>query len=205
MDSIRRMLPISQVMALIVLLSLLQSCTMGGEFLKETNSISEVGKNEVIVVGIIELLPKIQEGEQALDPDGVIDLFGYGDMNRNRAMVQFNAKPEVDGYKLLMNPELGKTFFFKVPKDNKYMVEASVLTEFSRLGNYGKIHLPMSFKLDIKPTDKAVYIGKIKYTRDDFNSITKVELVDEYKKANKQFKKKFGNKLKLRKVLVKKI
>lgn len=205
MVAIRRMLSISHVMALMVLLSLLQSCTMGGEFLKEANSISEVGKNEIIVVGNIELLPKLQEGEQELDPDGVIDLFGYGDMNRNRAMVQFNAKPEVNGYKQVINPEMGKHFFFKVPIDNKYMVEGSVLTEFSRHGNTGKIYLPMSFKIDIKPTDKAVYIGKIKYTRDDFNSITQVQLVDEYKKANKEFKKKFGNKLKLRKVLVKKI
>ena len=205
MDVIRRILPISHVMGLMVLLSLLQSCTMGGEFLKEANSPGEVGKNEIIVVGSIELIPKLQEGEQALDPDGVIDVFGYGDKNRNRAMVQFNKKPEATGYKQVINPELGKTFFFKIPIDNIYMVEGSVLIEFSPRGNTGKVHLPMSFKIDIKSTDKAVYIGKIIYTRDDFNSVTKVELVDEYKKSNKEFKKKFGDKFKLRRVLVEKI
>lgn len=203
MNAIRRLLPRTIMLACGLLL--LQSCTMGGEWLKEANSIKDVSKDEVIVVGTIELSPGLQEGEQALDPDGIIDLFGYGDMNKNKSIVQFNSQPKVDSYKLVINPELGKTFFFKVPKDKKYMVEASILTSYGRYGAKTQILLPMSFKVDIKKSDKAVYIGKIKYTRDDFNSVTKVELVDDYKKAKKQFKKKFGNKYKLRKALVKKI
>lgn len=190
---------------LILVALFLQSCNMGGVLLKEADSVNNVAKNEVIVVGSIELIPKLQDDEQSLDPSGVIDLFGHGDMNKNKCMIQFNAQPKKDSYKTLMNPVLGKTFFFKLPKDKKYMVEASVLTEFTRHGNTGTITLPMSFKIDIKPTDKAVYIGKIKYTRDDFNSVTGIELKDDYKKANKQFKKKFGSKYKLRKSLIKEI
>lgn len=87
----------------------------------------------------------------------------------------------------------------------KYMVEGSVLVEFSRQGNIGRILLPVRFKIDIRQTDKAVYIGKIRYTRDDFNSITKVELKDDYNKANKIFRRKFGNRYRLRKSLIKKI
>lgn len=184
---------------------LLQACSMGGELLKEADSFKNTTKDEVIIVGTIELTPKLAKDEQALDPAGVIDLFGYGNMNKNRSMIQFNAKPEASNYKSMINPELGKTFFFKIPRDMKYMVEGSILTEFSRYGNTGKIHLPTWFKINIKPGDKAIYIGKIQYTRDDFNSITNIELKDEYKKANKLFKKKFGKKYKLRKSLIKKI
>ena len=191
---------------LITAMLALQSCGMGGAFLKEADSVNSLSREEVIVVGTIELIPKLEEDDQDLEsPAGVWDLFGVGNMNKNRAMIQFNSKPEVDGYKIIMNPELGKTFFFKVPRDHKYLVEAYVMTEFPRYGGSGKILLPMSFKVNIKPTDKAVYIGKIKYTRDDFNTITGVKLIDNYKKANKQFKKKFGSKYKLRKSLIKEI
>jgi len=178
---------------------------MGGQLLKEADSLKTVTKDEVILVGTIELSPRLNKDEQHLDPSGVVDLFGYGDMNKNRAMIQFNETPEVSDYKIMMNPELGKTFFFKVPRNMKYMVEGSILMEFSRYGNTGKIWLPIWFKVNIKPGDKAVYIGKLKYKRDDFNSVTNIELIDDYKNASKQFRKKFGTKYKLRKSLVNKI
>ncbi|NIQ08977.1 MAG: hypothetical protein GWO08_03185, partial [Gammaproteobacteria bacterium] len=64
---------------------------------------------------------------------------------------------------------------------------------------------PTWFKIDINQGEKAVYIGKIIYKRDDFNSITSLKLVDDYKNAARQFKKKFGNKYKLKKSLIRKI
>lgn len=184
---------------------ILQSCSIGGKLLKEVDSFKSVEKNEVIIVGTIELIPKLSKDEQELNPSGIWDVMGYGNMNKNRSMIQFNSKPVASGYKSMINPELGKIFFFKVPRDMKYIVEGSILTEFSRYGNTGTISLPVGFKIDIKPTDKAVYIGKIRYTRDDFNSITKIELKDGYRQALRQFRKKFGKKYKLRKSLVKKI
>ncbi|MDH5766817.1 MAG: hypothetical protein OEZ38_12470 [Gammaproteobacteria bacterium] len=187
---------------LVVMILMSHGCSMGGQLLKEAESVKDTPKGEVIVVGEIELTPKLAEDEQQLDASGVIDLFGYGDMNKNRCMVQFNEKPEASNYKSMINPELGKIFAFKVPRDMRYIVNGSVLTEFTRHGNTGEILLPAWFKIDIKPTDKAVYIGKIRYTRDDFNSITKVELKDDYKKAKKYFTKKFGKQYKLRKSLI---
>ena len=185
--------------------SMLQSCGIGGQLLKEANSLKSMSRDEVIIVGTIELRPKLVSDEQKLDPDGVWDVLGYGEMNKNRCMIQFNSKPVADSYKSMINPELDKTFFFKVPRNMKYMVEGSVLTEFSRYGNTGRIWLPVWFKVDIKTTDKAVYIGKIKYTRDDFNSIINIELEDDYRNAEKIFSKKFGKKYKLRKSLINKI
>lgn len=184
---------------------MLQNCSMGGQLLKEAESFDSTKKNEVIIVGTIEINPKLTEDEQKLDPSGVIDLFGYAEMNKNRCMIQFNSSPEAGNYKSMINPELGKFFAFKVPDSMHYMVEGSVLTEFTRHGNTGKILLPTWFKIDIKPKDKAIYIGKIKYTRDDFNSVINIELEDDYKNAKKYFIKKFGNKYKLRKSLIKKI
>jgi hypothetical protein len=67
------------------------------------------------------------------------------------------------------------------------------------------MHLPAGFKFNIKPGDKAVYIGKLTYERDDFNSITKVRLDDNYKAAAREFHKKFGSSYKLSKSLISQI
>lgn len=181
---------------------LLQSCGIGGKVFKEADSSRSISKDEVIIVGTIELSPKLIADEQKFDVPGMIDLFGYADMNRNRGMLQFNLKPEKDSYKLMANPKLGEVFTFVIPKNIKYIVDGYILAEVSKFGE-GKILLPTGFKIDIKANDKAVYIGKIKYIRDDFNSITSVKLEDDYRNANKGFRKKFGNKYKLRKSLVK--
>ena len=122
--------------AFLILASLtLQSCSVGGQLLKQADSFKTLTKDEIIVVGTIELSPGLAKDEQKLNPDGVLDLFGYGDMNKNRCMIQFNSEPVVDSYKSMINPELGKVYFFKLPRNMKYMVEGSVLTEFSRHGN----------------------------------------------------------------------
>ena len=175
---------------------------MGGKFLPEAGSFKTVKKDEVVVVGRITLLPKLEKGEQELDPKGVWDVMGYGSKNKNRSMITFNSSPEPAGYKFVINPELGKTFFFSVPRNLKYIVDGEVLIKFSRFGSE-KVILPTGLKLNIRSSDKAVYIGDLVYTRDDFNSITKVKLKDNYSKARRLFRKKFGKKYKLRKSLVK--
>ena len=188
--------------SVVLALVLLQGCSIGGKFLQEAKSFKSVNKDEVIIVGRISITPKLGKDEQDLDAPGVIDVMGYAEKNKNRSMIQFNSRPVATGYKYVINPKLGKVFFFKVPRNMKYIVDGSILAEFSRYGNTGEILLPTGFKVNIKPSDKAVYIGDIKYTRDDFNSITKVRLKNNYRKALKQFRKKFGKKVKLRKSLV---
>jgi len=193
-----------QVPVFLLLLVLAQGCSVGGKFLPEVGSLSTVKKDEVVVVGTISLSPKLEKDEQELDPKGVWDVMGYGSKNKNRSMITFNSKPVASGYKYVINPELGKVFFFSVPRNMKYIVDGEILTVFSRFGSE-KIILPTGFKVNIKPSDKAVYIGDIRYKRDDFNSITRIELKDNYTKARRLFRKKFGKKYKLRKSLVKKI
>lgn len=181
----------------------LQGCSVGGQLLKEADGTAPLAQNEVIVVGTIDLTPSLGKDEQQLSPSGVIDLGGYADMNRNRAMIQFNSTPEVSNYKFLVNPELGKRFFFKVPVDMKYVVDGRIVVELGRRGPVSEVLLPTGLKIETRPGDKAVYIGHLKYTRDDFNSITGVKLTDDYRSASREFKKKFGGKYKLRKALVK--
>lgn len=180
---------------------MLQGCGMAG-LLKEADPSAKVKTGEVIIVGTIELTPGLTKDEQKLDAEGVVDLFGVGDMNKNRALIQLNSATDASGTAEYINPVLGKPFAFVVPANLKYVVEGYVVTEFTKHGYTGKIRLPVDFKLDIQPSDKAIYIGHIRYERDDFNSITSVELKDDYVIAEKIFRKQYGSKYKLRKSLI---
>ena len=188
----------------LLLVFLVQGCAVGGKFLPETGSFATVKKDEVVVVGRITLTPKLEKDEQELDAKGVWDVMGYGSKNKNRSMITFNSKPSPNDYKFVINPKLGNVFFFRVPKNLNYIVDGEVLIRFSRFGTE-KVILPTGFKVNVRSSDKAVYIGDLVYTRDDFNSITKVQLKDNYSKARRLFRKKFGKKYKLRKSLVKTI
>ena len=184
-----------------VTIFMLQGCSMPG-LLREAGPSAKVTTGEVIIVGTIELTPGLIKDEQKLDAEGVIDLFGAGDMNKNRALIQLNSATDAGGAAEYINPVLGEPFAFVVPVNLKYVVEGYVVTEFTKHGYTGKIHLPVDFKLDIQPSDKAIYIGHIRYERDDFNSITRVELKDDYVIAEKMFRKQYGSKYKLRKSLI---
>ena len=182
--------------------SVLQGCSLPG-MLKETESTATLEQDEIIVVGKIELVPGLVEHEQVLEAPGVIDLFGAAEASKNKSHIQFNTEAVAKDVGDYISPELGKMFAFNVPANMPYLVEGFIITQIGSYGNSGKIHLPVAFKLDIKPSDKAVYIGHIKYTRDDFNSITDVELIDDYTDTEKLFRKSFGDRYKLRKSLIK--
>jgi hypothetical protein len=61
---------------------------------------------------------------------------------------------------------------------------------------------PGKLRVALKPGDRAVYIGTLRYYRDEFFEITRVAVVDEYGAANAEFANKFGSGVPLRKALM---
>ena len=57
------------------------------------------------------------------------------------------------------------------------------------------------FGVDIQPNDQAVYIGTLRYHRDEFFTTKKVEVLDRFAQANTAFTEKFGRDVTLRKSL----
>jgi hypothetical protein len=57
------------------------------------------------------------------------------------------------------------------------------------------------FRVDIRPGDRAVYIGTIQYYRDEFFSTEKVVVKDDYAAANAEFQRRFGRGVTLRRAL----
>jgi len=65
-----------------------------------------------------------------------------------------------------------------------------------------RAHLPGGLRVDVSPTDEAVYIGTVVYYRDEFFDIKRVQIVDEYDREVAVFAARFGPGVRLRKSIV---
>ncbi len=65
-----------------------------------------------------------------------------------------------------------------------------------------ELMIPAPVELDIRPLDKAIYIGTLRLHRDEFHEVTRAEVRDEFAAANAEFKRKFGTQASLRKALI---
>ncbi len=99
--------------------------------------------------------------------------------------------------------KLEKTFYFKAPKKSFYLTGGYTIKRLVGKYTFPQWYIfPARYKINIRSTDKAIYIGTLYYKRDEFGSMES-KVKDEYKKAKKQFIKKFGRKVKLNKRLMK--
>lgn len=191
------------VMGLLVLH--LQACISMPHMYEKIESSKQLKNNEIILVGSVSLIPKLKLSEQKLTKDSFFTAGSYKDRKLNHFVMQLNHQSKSSDNKFIINPELDKLFFINIPKKMKYIVDGEIHTEFMPGYSTAQIKLPTWLKINIKPTDRAVYIGRLVYTRDDFNSITAIALKDDYKSAVKKFRRKFGRNIKLRKSLIKRI
>lgn len=172
---------------------------------KEPASLAEVGGDQVLVVGAVEIVPPLRENERELDIPN--DLFDMEDMIANRAWLKAAADPATrpDDSRYLINPRLGETFFFSIPRDMPYLVGGDVTVRYRIVnGNVRmrKIRIPGPLQVRARPGDEAVYVGTLRLTRDEFNEVVKVQVVDNYKLAAKAFRQRYGSGVTLRRALL---
>ncbi len=180
-------------------LTLLGACA--GPARQDVDSLSEVGAGETLVVGRIELVPPLRKDEQKIK---ALNSGTYENRIFLLADVQYRvlvSEPVLADYNGRIEATLGKNFF--VRSDRKpFFILGGVL--FLDIGGseLNKAYFPGGLKVPIQPGDRAVYIGTLKYHRNEFFEITKVAIEDDYERANAEFKKKFGTKNSLRKALL---
>lgn len=174
-------------------------------------SISEVGQDEVLVVGRIEIIPRIKPEEQTYK---ATDPFNSKRHFLGRAVMFVSDKPEYQNHTgHALNPALEETFFLKVPRSQRYMVKGSVTMRFAmrttspRTATVDQTELmfPSPAELDMRPGDKAIYIGTLRMHRDEFHEVTKAEIRDDYERALADYRKKFGSAPAPRKALLKSV
>lgn len=163
------------------------------------DSVSEVGTQEVMVVGRIDLIPPLTDADQ--------NLHGIGSGRyKNKVYVITDDKwrdkdGEIASGDELFETLLGETFYIKGSNKPFYFLTGLLYTDVRSDGSREYVNLPGGVKIDIHPGDKAVYIGDIRFTRNEYFDITHAQIIDDYDRANAAFKKKYGVKYNMRKAL----
>jgi hypothetical protein len=173
--------------ALVVLtLGLLSGCPSVRDEVKHAGNI---GENEVIIVGKLEMVPALTTAEQH---SSVPEIHLIVD---DKLRI-FEGRPTASDEFMIVN--WGELFFRKNLNKTLYILIGRFFTSGSGVD---EIFLPGIQKITIQSNDKAVYIGTIRYTRNEYFDITKTEIIDDFNKANTEFRKKFGSSIQLRKSL----
>lgn len=204
------------VVAIAALSALLSGCVVVSAQ-KDANSLADVDKDKILVVGKIKLIRPLADKEQILTDKGkpffkdkAYFLLGKDayDLNHVPAMAANDSTDVVT---------LNKTFFLPVEKASalNYSGGIIVMNDWELFdgntvgGVFGiwnlmqtdHFTLPGGAKFKVPHGDRAVYIGTIEYIRDDFNNITKVRIKDEYAQANAEFHRKFKSGMRLHKLI----
>lgn len=176
---------------------------------ENVSSLNEVGADSVLVVGRIEIVPPVKPEEQKYRAG--IDLFDTKRHFIGRAILFMSDKAEFqERTDVALNPPLEETFFVRLPASHRYMVKGSVTMELvaravsarqTRM-DQAELLFPAPLAIDVRPGDRAVYIGTLRLHRDEFHEVTKVELLDHYAAASTEFHRKFPGSLPPRKALL---
>src|SRR5713226_4022222 len=157
-----------------------------------------LGGGEVTVVGRIDLVPPLSEQELKTIGGGRLKNRGYVFLS-DRFIGMDKLPVNASRHAVLI--DLGTHFVVK--RDQFENLHYSGVWLGNKLATYNEqIRLPGGVIYKIRAEDKAVYIGTLRYHRDEYNGIKNIEYVDEYNDALKQFYKIQGDaKTPLRKVL----
>lgn len=195
---------------LIILYLTLSSFVIACATAKSVSSVKSLGKNDVLLVGKVILEPPLSKDEMKT-PYSLPLLTMYGKSGEINIYFQDKLTPlnnlEV-GMKESLNSissEFNKTFFVKMDKKPHYYLYYGYIImgiDTDLPNDYIFHYLPLGMKININDQDKAIYIGTIKYTRDEFFRITKLEVIDEYDTVVKEYQAKYGATLPLKKSLI---
>lgn len=183
----------------LLLIGALSACV--GPAREPVDSLSGLGGGETVVVGRIELVPPLRKEEQKLKGLGTGNfenkIILITDEN-NRALTK---EPEMADYAGRIETILGKNFFVRSDSKSFYILGGMLYLDLGGR-EMNRAYFPGGLKVSLKPGDRAVYVGTVQYHRNEFFEVTKAAIVDDYDRANAEFKKKFGARYPLRKALL---
>lgn len=139
--------------------------------------------SRVVVIGRFELLPPIiPDLEQQTHWNVVGD-----DRILNRVLMATGAEAtpvdtgiKMNDWQATIEVQWGQPFMIEAERQRTWMRGA--MTQLD-LMNQDRLWFPGGVFFDVPQGAKAIYIGTLRYTRDDFNNITKVEVIDEYQQT----------------------
>lgn len=164
-------------------------------------SLGALGSDEVVVVGKVELAPALRKGEQKIRGMVVGNFENTVYLMMDEKLRPLPQDPRIADYAGRIEAKFGSTFFVRSKAAPSYILGGVLFLEIGG-SSQEKIYFPGGFQLAVKPGDRAVYVGTLRYQRDEFFEFQRITVVDEYKEANAEFQAKFGGGQTLRKALM---
>jgi len=152
-------------------------------------------------LGRIELVPPLQKEEQRLKGLGTGNLENKIILITDEKYRVLAQEPRMADFAGRIEATLGKNFFVRSHSRPFFILGGMVYLDLGGR-EMNRAYFPGGLKASLKPGDKAVYVGTVQYHRNEFFEITKAAIVDDYERANAEFKKKFGATYPLRKALL---
>jgi hypothetical protein len=189
----------ARLAAALLLLGALSACV--GPAREPVDSLSGLNGGETVVVGRIELVPPLRKNEQKLKGLGTGNFENKIILIADEQYRTLTDEPGMADYAGRIEAILGKNFFVRSDSKPFYILGGMLYLDLGGR-EMNRAYFPGGLKVSLKPGDKAVYVGTVRYHRNEFFEITKAAIVDDYDRANAEFKKKFGTKYPLRKALL---
>ena len=168
---------------------------------KSIDSFDKLGANETIVVGRVELVPALHEHDQRLRGPMTGKFENKMFMMVEAEYRELTEEPGMGDFKGRIDAAFGEEFVVR-STDEPFFIIAGMMYLSLGHGLPDAAYFPGGLEARIRPGDKAVYIGTIRYHRNEFFEVTDTEIVDEYDRVNAEFTSRFGNRHPLRKALL---
>jgi hypothetical protein len=164
-------------------------------------SLSSLGSDEVVVVGKVELVPALRKGEQKIRGMVVGNFENTLVLMMDEKLRPLPEDPRIADYAGRIEAPIGRTFFVRSKAAPSYVLGGVLFLDIGG-SSQQKAYFPGGFQVAAKPGDRAVYIGTLRYHRDEFFEITRISIVDEQREASAEYEARFGRGQPLRKALL---
>jgi hypothetical protein len=164
-------------------------------------SLNGLNSDEVVIVGKVELVPALRKGEQKIRGMVVGNIENTMLLMMDEKLRPLPEDPRIADYAGRIEAPIGSTFFVRSKAAPSYVLGGMLFLDIGG-GSTQKAFFPGGFQIAAKPGDRAVYVGTLRYHRDEFFEVTRITVVDDYREANAEYEAKFGKGQALRKALL---
>lgn len=156
----------------------LQACSLPQPLPLATDLMA--GADEVVVIGKVELVPPINaqfEQERHWNVIGQDRMLNHVFIATGTAHKPLNtSNPSSSDFHNSLEVQWGVPFMVKAPRQRTFLNGGMTYLNVAR---QERLWFPGGYYFEVPTGAKAVYIGTLRYHRNDFNTITKVEIIDE--------------------------
>jgi hypothetical protein len=155
----------------------LQACAMPRS-LPAAADLNAGDDSSVVVIGKVELVPAISRLEQKTHWNviGEERMLKHLFMATGPEYKPVNTDLDASEFQQTLEVKWDEPFMVKVPRRRTFLNGAMT---YLNVNEGDRLWFPGGYYFDVPRDAAAVYIGTLRYWRDDFNSITRVEVVDQ--------------------------